>query len=213
MKHNHAILLLLLSFLVPTAFSQGTFTEMKNPAVFKQTFAEATKKTQTIQADFIQEKNLSVLSEKIITRGRFLFKKEKKLRWEYTEPFHYLIILNNGSMSIQDEERKSKTDVENNKVFAEINAIIMGCIQGNLFSDEKKFRSAFFESSGTYLVRLTPLAPNLKEYLSEIEIWFDKKDLTVARLEMHESKEDYTRIDFTGKKINASIPDDKFLLP
>jgi outer membrane lipoprotein-sorting protein len=186
---------------------------MKDPAGFKQKFAEATRKTQTIEASFIQEKSLSVLSEKIITKGRFLFKKEKKLRWEYTEPFHYLIVLNNGTMFIQDEDKKSKIDIRNNKMFAEINYIIMGCVQGNLFNDEKKFLPSFFENRGSFLVKMKPLASNLKEYLSEIRIFFDKNDLLVTRLEMYEPSGDYTRIDFPGEKINTSIPDEKFLVP
>jgi len=205
--------MILFMFPVFFTFSQGPLTEIKKPEVFKQMFSEATRKTQTIEADFIQEKNLSILSEKIITKGRFMFKKEKKLRWEYTDPFHYLIILNNGMMFIQDEEKKHKIDIRNNKMFAEINYIIMGCVQGNLFNDEKKFLSSFFENSGSFVVKLKPLASNLKEYLSEIWICFDKNDLSVTRLEMHEPSGDCTNIDFSGTKINATIPDEKFLVP
>ena len=200
-------------FLVSFAFSQGPLTEIKNSASFKQKFTEATRKTQTIEANFIQEKNLSILSEKIITKGRFMFKKEKKLRWEYTEPFHYLIILNNGTMFIQDEEKKSKIDIRSNKMFAEINSIIMGCVQGNLFNDEKKFLSSFFENSRSFMVKLKPLASNLKEYLSEIRIFFDKDNFKVTRLEMHEPSGDYTNIDFFGEKINTNLTDEKFLVP
>jgi outer membrane lipoprotein-sorting protein len=213
MKNRRGYILILFMFLVFFAFSQGPLTEIKNPAVFKQMFSEATSKTQTIEANFIQEKNLSILSEKIITKGRFMFKKEKKLRWEYTDPFHYLIILNNGMMFIQDEEKKNKIDIRNNKMFAEINYIIMGCVQGNLFNDEKKFLSSFFENSGSFVVKLKPMASNLKEYLSEIRICFDKNDLSVIRLEMHEPSGDYTNIDFFGEKINVNIPDEKFLVP
>src|SRR5450759_5222677 len=213
MKYKHSAILFFFMFPVFYAFSQGTLTEINNPASFKQKFSEATRKTQTIEADFIQEKNLSILSEKIVTKGRFMFKKEKKLRWEYTDPFHYLIILNNGTMFIQDEEKKSKIDIRNNKMFAEINTIIMGCVQGNLFNDEKKFLSSFFENSRSFMVKLKPLASNLKEYLSEIRIFFDKNDLKVTRLEMHEPLGDYTNIDFFGEKINVNIPDEKFLVP
>jgi outer membrane lipoprotein-sorting protein len=186
---------------------------MKNPSAFKQKFLETTRGMQTIEANFIQEKNLSVLSEKIITKGRFLFKKENKLRWEYTEPFHYLIILNNGTMFIQDEDKKSRVDIRNNKMFESINSIIIGCVQGNLFNDEKKFLSVFFENNVSFVVKLKPIAQNLKEYLSEIRIWFDKNDLSVTRIEMQEPSGDYTRIDFTGKKINTHLSDEKFLVP
>jgi outer membrane lipoprotein-sorting protein len=213
MKRKHGFILVFLLFLVSPAFPQGPVTGMKNVAEFKKRFLEATRETQTIEASFIQEKNLSVLSEKIITRGRFLFKKEKKLRWEYTQPFHYLIILNNGTMFIQDEEKKSRIDIRTNKMFAEINSIIMGCVQGNLFNEEKKFLPSFLENNNYFLVKLKPLETKLKEYLSEIWIFFDKADLTVTRLEMHEPSGDYTNIDFSGKKINTAVPDEKFLLP
>lgn len=195
------------------AFSQGPLTGLKNPELFKQKFREATKNTNTIEADYIQEKNMSVLSEKIISKGRFLFKKENKLRWEYTVPFHYLILLNNGTMVIQDEDKKSKVDIRNNKMFTEINSIIIGCVQGNIFNDEKKFRSSFFENGSSYMVKLQPLDKTLKEYLSEIRIFFTKSDLSVSRLEMHEPSGDYTKIDFSGIKTNAIIPDAKFLVP
>ena len=213
MKYKYSAILFFFMFPGSFVFSQGSLTEINNPASFKQKFLEATRKTQTIEADFIQEKNLSILSEKIVTKGRFMFKKEKKLRWEYTEPFHYLIILNNGTMFIQDEEKKSKIDIRSNKMFAEINSIIMGCVQGNLFNDEKKFLSSFFENSGSFVVKLKPMASNLKEYLSEIRICFDKNDLFVTRLEMHEPSGDYTNIDFFGEKINTNLTDEKFLVP
>jgi len=198
--------------LISTTYPQAKYSEMKDPSGFKQKFSEVTKKTQTIEANFIQEKHLSILSDKIITKGKFLFKKEKKLRWEYTDPYHYLIIINNGMIFIQDEEKKNKIDIQNNKIFAEINSIIMGCVQGNLFNDEKKFHSTFFENEGAFLVKLTPLESTLKEYLSEIKIFFNKNDLIVSRIEMNEPSGDYTLIDFTGEKVNKTIPDEKFLV-
>ncbi|MCX6249022.1 MAG: outer membrane lipoprotein carrier protein LolA [Bacteroidetes bacterium] len=213
MKYSPLNLLLTFLFLAGAVFSQGKYTEVKDPAAFKKKFSEVTRKTQTIESDFIQEKNLSVLSDKITMKGRFMFKKENKLRWEYTNPYHYLIILNNGTMYTQDEDKKQKIDVGNNKMFTEINSIIMGCVEGNLFNDEKKFVTSFLENQESYLVTLKPRASSLKYYLSEIRICFDKKDLMVTRLEMHEPSGDYTKIDFSGKKINTFLPDEKFLLP
>lgn len=204
---------MLFLFLFLSSFSQGQTSEMKDIAGFKKLFSDVTRKTQTIEANFIQEKHLSIVSEKIITKGKFLFKKEKKLRWEYIDPFYYLIIINNGALFIQDEEKKSKVDIRNNKMFDEINFIIMGCVQGNLFNDEKRFSSSFFENGASFLVRLKPLEPTLKEYLIDIKIFFSKTDLMVTRLEMYEPSGDYTIIDFSGKKINTNIPDEKFLIP
>jgi outer membrane lipoprotein-sorting protein len=186
---------------------------LKDPAGFKQRFSESTKRTQTIEANFVQEKNLSVFSEKITTRGTFLFKKERRLRWEYTDPFHYLIIINNGTMVIQDEDKTNKIDVQSNKLFKELNSIIIGCVQGDLFNDVKKFQSSFLENRDNYLVKLKPAEKDLKEYLNEIQITLDKKDLLVTRFEMTEPSGDNTIIFFKGRKINTNIPDEKFLVP
>jgi outer membrane lipoprotein-sorting protein len=213
MKLRSVIIVIFILGMFRQGQSQTAFAEMKNIASFRQSFAESTKKTQTLQADFIQEKQLSILSEKIISKGKFMFHKEKMLRWEYTEPFRYLIILNNGMMYVQDEDKKSKTDISSNKVFSEINGIILGCVQGNLFNDESKFRPAFFENSRQYLVKLKPVAKGLQSYLKEIDIYLDKNEMSVARLVMHEPSGDFTKIDFSGTKINGIIKDDKFIIP
>jgi outer membrane lipoprotein-sorting protein len=193
-------------------FSQGSFSPMNNQSVFKDKFAVFSKNTSTIQAGFTQEKEMRVLAEKIVTKGRFMFKKENKLRWEYTEPFHYLIIFYNGMIVIKDEDKKNKIDTRTNKMFSEINNLILGCVQGNLFNDQKKFLPAFLENSTSYLVKLKPIESTLKEYLSEIRIYFDKNDMSVSRLEMQEPSGDYTNIQFSGKKINMSIADEKFIV-
>ncbi|MGA3012744.1 MAG: outer membrane lipoprotein carrier protein LolA [Bacteroidales bacterium] len=213
MMYKIIIVLLFSLPIVSQCFSQDSYIELKDPAGFKQRFSESTKRTQTIEANFVQEKNLSVFSEKITTRGTFLFKKERRLRWEYTDPFHYLIIINNGTMVIQDEDKTNKIDVQSNKLFKELNSIIIGCVQGDLFNDVKKFQSSFLENRDNYLVKLKPAEKDLKEYLNEIQITLDKKDLLVTRFEMTEPSGDNTIIFFKGRKINTNIPDEKFLVP
>ena len=193
-----------------SAFPQDQTTELKNPVLFRKKLADATLLTNTIESKFNQEKNLSVLSEKILAKGKFYFKKNNMLRWEYTDPFKYLIILNNGKILIRDEEKENQFDARSNKVFAEINSILLGCAQGTLLNDEKKFRSSYFESSNKYLVRMKPEDPQLKDIFSEICIYFDKNDYSVSRLIMNEACGDYTTINFSAKKLNAPIPDEKF---
>ena len=191
-------------------FSQPGYIPLKDPSGFKQRLAVASSKVTSIESNFIQEKNLSVLTDKITSKGRFYFKKEKSLRWEYTDPYKYLIILQNDKFIVNDEGRVKKIDIQSNSVFREINTIILGCVQGTLLNDEKRFSSLCFENNSGYLVKLKPLSSPMKEVLDEIRIFFDKSDLTVSRLEMQERSGDYTNISFILKKINQPIPDDKF---
>jgi len=191
-------------------FSQTKFTEMKNTSLFLQQFTQSTQKITTLTSNIVQEKNLSVLSEKIITKGHFLFKKEKNLRWEYTEPFSYLVIIKDDKIFIKDEDKANQFDIHSNKMFNSINDIMIGCIRGTILKDDKNFMAVYFENNTYFLVKLHPLIHSLKEFLNEIWIYFDKNDYTISKLEMYESSGDYTKIDFVDKKLNAPVPDEKF---
>lgn len=212
MKTDHTkFLLLILILILPAILSAQT--PMKDPAAFKAGLAATARTTKSIESNFMQEKHLAMLSENIKTRGKFYFLKEDKLRWEYTEPFKYLFILNGGKIFIKDDNRESKFDVNSNKMFREINVILMGSVQGTLLNDQKRFSAGFFENKMSYIVKLRPLTSQLKQSLSEIIINFDKTDYSVTRMEMHEPSGDYTKIDFTGKKINIPVDNEKFIIP
>jgi len=193
-------------------FMQGqeSFKPMDDIEAFKSKLAAMSASTNTIVSDFVQEKNLSVLSEKIISKGRFCFKKQNNIRWEYTEPYKYLIIIANNQLYTRDDKSRKQYDLQSNKMFQEMNRFISGCIQGDILNNDKDYAITYYENSKQYFVRLTPLAEKMKQMLNEVQIFFDKTDLTVAGMKMVESGEDYTRIDFMNKKLNTEIPLEKF---
>ncbi len=192
------------------AISQNTPMDAPSIASLRNRVKEVSQQTTTISCDFIQEKEMNMISEKIISRGKFYLKKEKKLRWEYLSPFAYLIIINNDKIYIRDEEKINQISLKSNKIFLEINRIILGSIQGTLLTDEQNFSASFFETPASWMVRLKTLAPQLKESLSEIVIWFDRKDVTVTRIEINEAGGDFTRISFSAKRLNQPIADEMF---
>jgi outer membrane lipoprotein-sorting protein len=203
---------LMLFFTLP-ASPQGKPVERNTIGVIKGGIKEAAAKTRTISSDFIQEKEMSMVNEKITSKGKFFFKKEKKLRWEYTEPFNYLIIMCDDQISIRDESKTSQFNVQSNKVFAEINRVILGSIRGTLLNDEKNFSASYFDNGTAWVVKLMPLSAKLKESLSEIVLYFDRRDFSVNRIDMIEPGGDRTRILFSGKKINQPVSDELFVAP
>ncbi len=185
------------------------FSPLTDSVSFKNNLAKTAKETRTIQSDFVQEKNLSVLSEKIITKGSFMFKKDNMLRWQYTDPFQYLIIMNKNKVYIKDDSRENKYDMQSNKMFQEINNMIVNSVQGNVLNS-KDYHIKYYQNEKYYLVDLTPLNKNMKGFLKTISLYFDKKDFTVSKLTMTEPSGDYTNIAFINKKVNAEISDEKF---
>ena len=194
------------------AITQSKPMDEFSVTLLKSHVKEVAQNTLTISSDFIQVKEMSMITEKITSKGKFYFKKEKMLRWEYLQPFSYLILIRNDQISIKDDNKVSQFNVQSNKVFLEINRVILGSIQGTLLTDEQNFKATYLENPTAWVVKLKTLNPKLKESLSEIVIWFDRIDYTVNRLDMNEPGGDCTRISFINKKLNQPIADEKFMV-
>ena len=178
---------------------------------FKQNFTEAAQKTQTIKSDFVQEKNLSMLSDKIVSKGKFWFKKDNLVRIEYTQPFQYLMVMNANNVYIKDGQKENKMSTRSNKLFQQINKITVDCIQGTALSNTD-FTVRVFENSQAYLVEMTPVVKSLKEFFKTINIVVAKKDYAVNSIDMIEPGGDNTLISFTNRQLNNTIPDTIFAI-
>lgn len=201
------------SILVNFSFAQeNSFNKVQDIEKVKSELSKLTENTSTIQSQFIQEKHLSFLTENIISKGEFYFKSPDKLRWEYSEPFEYIIVFNDKNILIKDGSKISTFDTESNKMFSEINNMMIGTIQGNLFTDNRRFEVEYFENASQYLLELDPKLPEMKSMLKTIKIYIDKSYVSVAKIKMIESSDDYTSIDFKNRLQNQDINDSKFEL-
>jgi outer membrane lipoprotein-sorting protein len=187
------------------------YKPLKDTTLLKTKIESMSKATNSIESDFVQEKNLSILSEKIISKGHFVFKKDNLLRWEYQSPSKYLIVINKEKVMIKDEKKTNKYDMNSNKVFKEINDIMLSCVQGTIFKSNK-FKTSYYENERFYKLELIPQVKNMKETFKKINLYFDKNVTSVAKLEMVEVNEDYTTLDFSNKKINAPIAESLFII-
>ncbi len=187
------------------------YAALTDVAKFKTDFANATQKTTAIKSNFIQEKELSMLAEKIVSKGMFWFKKNNMVRMEYTQPFKYLMILNNDKVYVKDAQKESKISAGSNKLFRQINDIMIDCMQGTTLNNTD-FKTRIFENKTTYLVELVPVVKGLKELLKHINVVVDKKDYSVNSIEMLELSGDNTVIRFVNKELNANIQDALFTI-
>jgi outer membrane lipoprotein-sorting protein len=187
------------------------YTPIADFAKFKLAFAAATQKTASIKSDFTQEKNLSMLSEKIVSKGKFWYKKESQVRMEYTQPFLYLMILNKDKVFVKDGQKENKVSTKSNKTFKQINQIMIDCMQGTALNNPN-FQTRVFENKSTSLVELTPVTKGLKELFKLINVVVDKKDFSVTSIQMQEQSGDNTILKFTNKELNATIADALFFI-
>jgi outer membrane lipoprotein-sorting protein len=197
--------------LLSTVSAQGELRKVSDTARLISSINQASAAIASIRSDFTQIKQLSFLEEQVTSTGKFYFKKEKQLRWEYTKPYEYIVVLSNDKILIKDEGKVTSIDAASSKMFGEINRIMVGIVRGTLFNSAE-FSVEYFENDSFYQLFLTPLEPGMKDFLKQIQIFINKKDLTVDALKMVEKSGDYTYIKFQNKALNAEIPDHIFNL-
>jgi outer membrane lipoprotein-sorting protein len=205
------LLLFLLSSFAATAQVPAGFKAVKDTTAFRQKMEAQSKLITSLESDFTQEKYLSVMSEKIISKGHFQFKKVNMLRWEYTDPYTYLIAINKDKMYIKDQGKVSKYDINSNKMFKSINEMMVNTVQGNLLNN-KDYKAKYYESDKFYLLELSPTQKGAKDFLKVIQLYINKTDYAVEKVKMIEPSDDYTSIDFSNRKTNQPIPDEKFII-
>jgi outer membrane lipoprotein-sorting protein len=199
-------------FSIPALAQKQGFKAVTNETNFRQKMEATTLATESIVSDFEQEKQLSFMEEPIVSSGQFFFKKNQKIRWEYLQPFSYIVILNGSDLLINDEGNKNEMDLKGNKTFQEINATITNSLQGDVWGTTKDFTPILLENEALYLIQLTPQTDQMSEYLTKIEVYFNKKNHQLEQVILFENGEDFTKIAFKNQLINSEIEDALFKL-
>lgn len=187
------------------------FTPVKDVAVFKGNLKRESASIKTITSNFTQEKVLTALTEKITSNGTFQFKRESKVRLEYTKPFSYLMVMNGDKMLVRDHNKESRMNMKNNKLFQQINQIMIDCLQGSIM-ESKDFTTRVFENEKLFLLEMTPVSKSLKNFFETIVLKIEKSDYSVQSMLMNEPGGDYTMLTFTDKKLNVTLQDEVFSL-
>lgn len=206
------ILSLILTISFWAALNAQIYIPIEDESSFRLKIASISDQTMTLSSDFIQKKNISFISEPIITKGRFRFKRDNLLRWEYNDPFNYIMIINNGKILIDDEGNTNEVDMSKSQMFKEINTIMSNALLGKVLDDPDQFSSEISESNDYYRIKLIPIEKRMKEYLSEIHVFFDKDHFMVAKVIMYEVSDDSTEITFYNREINNLIDNAEFLI-
>jgi outer membrane lipoprotein-sorting protein len=182
------------------------FQAVKNVDEFQSALSKTNASVHTISSDFVQTKNLALLSEKIKSKGRFFFKKEDKVRIEYTSPYSYLLVMNAGQILVKDEQKTSKVNTRNSKTMQSVNRIMIDCMRGTVLSNPD-FKATVYENGSTFLLSLAPATDAMKKMFRSIDVYLSKKNFDVDRLTMTEQGGDFTDMDFSNTQHNVALND------
>jgi outer membrane lipoprotein-sorting protein len=185
------------------------FTLVSNAQEAKQVFDQIRAASNTIDADFVQEKKIDILENVITSKGKFLFKQKNSLRLEYTSPSYYLVVMAAGKMLIKDGDKKTKIDGKGSKMFSQIQNVMSGVLGGQM-TDNKDFKYELYKGDTNYKIRLFPQTGAIKDLLKEVEFITNKTTLKALSMTMFERSGDVTVMKFKNVKMNVPIDDKVF---
>lgn len=210
MKKRMIAAAIIVSLMLAMPMSAGNYGAVRDEQAFRKELMAKTSAVTSIQTRFVQEKYLSIFSTKVKSEGRFYWQKDDKICLDYQSPARYRITIANDKIKTVSNGKSTVINAKGNPMMDQMSALITSCMTGNLSAMGSGFKTLVQESSEDYRITITPLSQSVKSYIAKMEIYLDKKDLSVNRLVMYENDTDYTGYVFTEKRFNETIPSSVF---
>lgn len=192
------------------SFAEKAVTASEQKQMISQ-IVSASKNVSSLQSDFVQTKHLRILGKDMVSKGKMYLKGGQNLRWEYTNPYTYIFIINGGKVMMKDSNNKTSTiDVNSSKMFKNITRIMMSSMTGECLSNDKEFKVTMQKSNTEWIAQLVPQQKTLANMFSLITLHINPTTKLVTSVEMKEKTGDTTVINLSNTKKNQPLQDKLF---
>lgn len=156
----------------------------------------------SIDAEMTQTREVAVLADVVKKEGDFHFQ----------APNNILLSFDDGDyikLSAEWFEMKSGTNVtkrsaSSNPMFKQLSAMLTACMSGDVESIAKGFTPTITKDDKEWRVVLKPERGKGAAKIAEVELIFDRKDMSLDSLKMVEKSGDYTMYTFRNKQFNMT---------
>lgn len=143
---------------------------------------------KSLQADFMQVKEMSIVKERMVSSGKMYFQ-DGSLRWEYIKP--------SRSVFVTDKDQ-----MKSNRMFRSMAGLMAGSVTGINLNDPS-FKVTMYSPGKGYVAELVPLKREMKQMFTKIRLVFGA-DNRVRQVELEESQ-GRTVITLSNVKYNVSL--------
>ncbi|HEY2830211.1 MAG TPA: outer membrane lipoprotein carrier protein LolA [Thermoanaerobaculia bacterium] len=170
------------------------------------------RKTNTLEADFRQEKTLALLAKPEVSSGTFVYSKPNNVLWSYDAPKRVTMLITNSKLTTYYPElNKAETlDVARfqDRIFKYMGAT------GAIDELSRYFDFTFTNkpSDPAYRLDLKPKTGTVAKRVQNIKLWIDKKTYLTTRIEYTEGDGDVTKYEFTHLRVNEPVAQSRFVL-
>ena len=203
--------MLMLALLGVSVWAQKAqpLTEAESQKVVVE-LTEAAAAMQTLQCRFVQEKTSSMLAEPSVSEGTMHFASPDKMRWEYTAPYAFALVVNGDRIVKVTDGKAEVLEGKTGRMYQGIVDIIMGSASGKKLFDTSVFDVVIYDDDTFWRAEMTPKRRDMKRMFSQLVFRFDKKTKGISRVEFKDAGGDVTSIRFEDIKLNEAIGKDVF---
>lgn len=196
------MLLLTLGLLIPSVWAQnGTPLAEAERLKVEAELTQAAASMQSLQCRFVQEKTSSMLAEPTVSEGLMQYTAPDKLRWEYTSPYAFALVVDGEHIVREVDGKAEAIDGNSSRMVQGIVNIIMGSASGKNLFDASVFDVKLYDESDTWCAVMNPKRRDMKRMFSQLVFHFDKKSRGIKCVEFKESAGDTTVIRFEEMKV------------
>ncbi len=168
-------------------------------------------RVRSVQADFVQEKDMAILARPLISTGTFLFQAPGSLRWEYLTPIHTVLLLHDGK--IRKFIKREGDFVEEPSMGLDAMQVVLQEISGWLDGEISDTPTFLAERREGKSIVLTPRKPMLAQIISSIELQLLGNSGLMKSVTIHEGQGSLTRMVFSNGQLNLPVAADRFSKP
>ena len=206
---RYGLMACLLACVALGAFAQQPADAAESRKMVAEVCAAAAEMT-SLQCDFVQVKQLSLLQTALTSKGRMYYRGGDRLRWEYMSPYTYTFVLNGDRVMLKSSEKTDVVSVRSSKMFQQIARIMLNSVTGRSLADGGDFEVTMYKSGTEWEARLVPQQKELAALFSEVRLHIDPKLRMVTVVELRERGGDTTRIEMRNVRKNGAIDDALF---
>jgi len=174
----------------------------------------AAAEVETLQSTFVQEKNLEMFEQQLLSSGRMLYVQPDQLRWELLAPVASGFVLQ-GEQGVRWNalsQQRQRFSISADPLMGVVAQQLLVWARVDLDWLRERYRMALLTTEPV-LLQLTPLDPGEAEFIKYIQVTFDPLQGYVSDVLILEQSGDSTGLRFSDVRINDSVAAESFVLP
>jgi outer membrane lipoprotein-sorting protein len=205
MKKKLVTLLLFVCMAIANLYAQATDNELEAVLTGLQ---EKMSSVNSIQTDFVQEKNLAMFKQKVILKGSIFIQKPGMLAWKVSTPMRYGLVISGTSISQwdQDSDQVQSVSLNRNPSFQVAIQQMQNWFSGSYKSMEGDYQITLISQQPIELEFVPKEKAVSANFIQKVNVLFAADAQYIKQINILEKTGDSTLLEFIDPKLNQEIP-------